>query len=348
MRRPGLTRTNYSRISRRMTLAAAGVVLVTCVSAAQNPAPKEAAPPAKPPAPETATATAPAKTPSAPETSNEAAIRATADAFVKAFNARDAKTIANFFTANGTIIDQEGNLFKGRKAIEEQYDAFFKAHPTARVQLSIKSIDFPNPTTALEDGMTQVETNGNEPPVGNRYMALHVQEDGKWLMASVREAQLPMASNFAHLQELAWLVGNWESKSNNTVARWQYRWIANKSFLQRDFSVHVDGFPMSSGVQIVGWNPRTDRIVSWSFDSSGGYGMATWSARPEGWGIDSTGVTADGMFTESKDHLIRVPGENNVFGCRSVDRKLGEMKIPDIPEVVFDRITQKAPAPPAK
>ncbi len=338
-----LRRASYLSICRRMALAAGGIMLVTCVSAAQNPAPKETAPPAKVPAVDTAngTATASAKTPSAPGASNEASIRAMADAFVKAFNARDAKTIANSFTANGTIIDQEGNLFRGRKAIEGEYDAFFKAHPTARIQVSIRSIDFPNPTTALEDGMTQVETKGNEPPVANRYMAVHVREDGKWLMASVREAQLPVASNFVQLQELAWLVGNWESKSNNTVARSQFRWIANKSFLQRNFSVHVDGFPLSSGVQIIGWNPRTERIVSWSFDSSGGYGTASWIGRPEGWGLDSTGVTADGVMTESKDHLIRVPGENNVFGWRSVDRKLGEMKIPDIPEVVFDRVPQK-------
>jgi hypothetical protein len=160
-------------------------------------------------------------------------------------------------------------------------------------------------------------------------------------MASVRESTIPVASNFAQLQELGWLVGNWESKSNDTTARSQTSWIANKSFLQRSFSVHRDGLLVASGTQIVGWDPRSERIVSWTFDSSGGHGTAVWSAAPEGWGIDSVGVTADGVPTSSKDRLIRVPGENNVFGWRSMDRKLGDTRIPDVPEVVFDRIKQK-------
>ena len=94
------------------------------------------------------------------------------------------------------------------------------------------------------------------------------------------------------------------------------------------------------GKQIIGWDPRSEQIVSWTFDSSGGHGMGAWNAMPEGWRIDSTGVTADGQPTSSKDHLIRVPGENNVFGWRSADRKLGDTKVPDVPEVVFDRVTQ--------
>jgi uncharacterized protein (TIGR02246 family) len=335
---PALKRASYSSLCRPLALASAAIVFVTCISGAQqNPAKDAGAQTSSLPATPTEK-----KTP-APTQSNasEATIRATAEAFIKAFNAGDAKAVANLWTPNGTVADEQGNLLKGRKAIEEEYAALFKAHPTARMQVAIKSIDFPTPTTAVEDGMTQVVTTDNDPPAASRYTVVHVQEDGKWLMASVRESTIPVASNFAQLQELAWLVGDWESKSNDTTARSQTSWIANKSFLQRNFSVHRDGLLIASGTQIVGWDPRSERIVSWTFDSSGGYGTAVWSAAPEGWGIDSAGVTADGVPTSSKDRLIRVPGENNVFGWRSTDRKLGDTKIPDVPEVVFDRIKQK-------
>jgi uncharacterized protein (TIGR02246 family) len=333
---PTLKRASLLSLCRPLALASVAIVFVTCVSGAeQNPA-KDAGP---------KTSSAPAvatekKTPAQPNPS-EATIRATAEAFIKAFNAGDAKALANLWTANGTVADEQGNVVKGRKAIEEEYAALFKAHPTARMQVAIKSIDFPTPTTGVEDGMTQVVTTDNDPPAASRYTVVHVQEDGKWLMASVRESAMPVASNFAQLQELGWLVGDWESKSNDTTARSHIRWIANKSFLQRSFSVRRDGFIVASGTQIVGWDPRSERIVSWIFDSSGGYGTAVWSAAPEGWGIDSVGVTADGVPTSSKDRLIRVPGESNVFGWRSTDRKLGDTKIPDVPEVVFDRIKQK-------
>jgi hypothetical protein len=165
-------------------------------------------------------------------------------------------------------------------------------------------------------------------------------------MASVRESELPVASNFSHLHELGWLVGSWENKSEGAAAHCQIRWIANKSFLQRDFSVHRDGAIVSSGTQIVGWDPRLEQIVSWTFDSSGGHGMSRWTATPEGWRMISAGVTTDGMSTSSVDRLIHVPGDENVFGWRSAERKLGENRLPDVGEVVFDRIAQRSPGSP--
>jgi uncharacterized protein (TIGR02246 family) len=313
---------------RSIALAAAAIVFVTCVSAAEPKPPKALGAPSE------------KKTP-APSNPNEAAIRATAEAFTKAFNAGDAKAVAALWTANGTVADEQGNVFKGRKAIEEQYASLFKSHPTARMHVAIQSIDFPTPTTAIEDGMAQVLTKDNEPPAASRYTVVHVQEDGKWLMASVREAAIPVASNFPQLQDLGWLVGSWESKADGVVARSEIRWIASKSFLQRDFYVHRDGLLASAGTQIIGWDPRTEQVVSWTFDSTGGHGTSAWSAAPDGWRIESAGVTADGLPTVSKDHLIRVPGENNVFGWRSADRKLGAGTLPDVPEVVFDRVVKK-------
>jgi uncharacterized protein (TIGR02246 family) len=280
------------------------------------------------------------KTDAAPKEA-EAAIRATADAFVKAFNAGDAKALADLWTANGTVVDEQGTIYKGRKAIEQEYAALFKAHPTARIEVAVKSIDFPTPTTAIEDGTAQVMTKDNSPPSAGRYTVVHVQEDGKWLMASVHESATPVASNFAQLEELGWLVGDWDAKAPGVKAHSKIRWIANKSFIQRDYSVHRDGLLASSGTQIVGWDPQSHRIVSWSFDSSGGYGNGIWTETPEGWRIESSGMTADGVPTSSKDQVIRVPGDDNVFGFRSVDRHLGDTKLPDVGEVVLDRVLQK-------
>ncbi len=330
---------------RRLALVAAALTLIAGplagLSAAQQKQSEKQPPQQAPPVSHSAASGATEKPAPPAANPNEAAIRTGAQAFIKAFNAGDAKAVAEMFAPNATIADEDGNVFKGRKAIEEQYTALFKAHPGVRMQIAIKAIEFPTATTAIEDGVTQLMSKENVPPSAARYTAMHVQEDGKWLMASVREAAMPVASNFAQLQELAWLVGDWQSKSDSVTSRSQIRWIADKSFLQRNFSVHRDGVQVASGTQIIGWDPRSERIVSWTFDSSGGHGMSVWNATPEGWGIDSSGVTADGAPTTAKDHLIRVPGDTNVFGWRSVDRRLGDTRIPDVPEVVFDRIPTK-------
>ncbi|HEV8003561.1 MAG TPA: SgcJ/EcaC family oxidoreductase [Planctomycetaceae bacterium] len=331
-----LKRLNY--FGRRMALASAAIVFVTCVSGADQQPAKDAGPPA---AQSPVASAAPEKKAPPSTNPNEAAIRATAEAFTKAFNAGDAKAVAALWTANGTVADEQGNLLKGRQAIEDQYAALFKSHPTARMHVAIKSIDFPTATTAVEDGSAQLLTKDNEPPTASRYTVLHVQEDGKWLMASVRESAIPVASNFAQVRELGWLTGHWEAKADGVTAKSEIRWIANKSFLQRDFSVSRDGLAVSSGTQIIGWDGRSEQVVSWTFDSSGGHGTGAWTLAPDGWRIESSGVTAEGIPTRSKDQLIRVPGENNVFGWRSADRKLGDGRIPDVPEVVFDRVVPK-------
>jgi uncharacterized protein (TIGR02246 family) len=276
------------------------------------------------------------------EKSTESAIRATAAAFVQAFNRGDAKAVASLWTANGTVTDDRGEVFKGRKAIEGQYVAFFKAFPGAKMEVAIQKIDFPASTMAVEEGVAQVVGEHAGPPVASRYTAVHAQEDGKWLMASVRESAIPLPSGAKRLEPLGWLMGSWKTKSGDTTVETTFRWTVNKSFIQRDYSVRQkNGAVASSGTQIIGWDPQAGQIRSWSFDSSGGHGTSLWSGAPEGWLIESSGMLPDGTPTASRELLIRVAGEDNVFGWRSFNRRAGPAILPDLREVVLDRVQEK-------
>jgi uncharacterized protein (TIGR02246 family) len=273
--------------------------------------------------------------------SNEKAIRATADDFSNAFNRADAKALAALWTENGSLADDGGQIFRGRKAIEDQYAAFFKEHPGLRMEIAVKSIEFPAADVAVEDGVAQAVDKNGDSPAASRYTAVHVLRDGKWLMASVRESNIDAPSNLGRLQQLQWLVGNWETKSEGATIHTKIRWIANRSFLQRTFSVQRDGLTTSSGVQIVGWEPQAGRVQSWSFDSSGGHGTGVWTPTPQGWRIQTNGVLVDGTPTSSQDFLIRVPNEDNVVGWRSISRKAGPLDLPDTREVVLERLPEK-------
>ena len=61
----------------------------------------------------------------------ESEIRATAVAFVQAFNRGDAQAVAALWTADGSAADDSGTIYKGRPAIEAQYAELFKQHPGA-------------------------------------------------------------------------------------------------------------------------------------------------------------------------------------------------------------------------
>ena len=289
----------------------------------------------------TALAVPPRQTPKTPEVTNEAAIRASAVAFAKAFDRGDAKALAAMWTAYGSVADDEGEILKGRTAIEDKYAGFFKAYPGAKIVIAVKSVEFPATAIAIEDGITQISVEHAGPPVASRYTAFHVLVDGKWLMASVRESRIEIPSNYSKIERLGWLVGTWKTQRDGTTVNTTIRWIANKSFLQRDYTIRKDAVVTSSGTQIIGWDPKTGQVRSWSFDSSGGHGTGLWSTTPQGWQIESSGTLPDGTPTASRDLLIRVPGEDNVLGWRSVQRKAGQVALPDTPEVVLDRVVPK-------
>ena len=273
--------------------------------------------------------------------SADAEIRATAVTFVQAFNRGDAPAVAALWTPDGTAADDTGTIFKGRKAIEGQYAQLFKEHPDARMEVAVESVEFPTPAMAIEDGVARVESQSGGPPQLSHYTAVHIKQDGKWLMAAVRESSTELPSNYARVEGLGWLVGTWTAERDGTTVHTTIRWIANKSFLEREYTVRKDGIATSSGRQIIGWDPKAGQIRSWCFDAAGGNGTGIWTATPDGWRIESTGVLPDGTPTSSRDLVIRVPGEDDVLGWRSVARTAGGAPLPDTPEVVLDRVVNK-------
>lgn len=268
-------------------------------------------------------------------------IRKSATAFCDAFNRADSKAIASTWTADGTLLDDQGKRFKGRKAIEAEYAEMFKKNPGLTMAVDVQAIEFATPTTAIEDGVAQVSNKSGNAVSASRYTAIHVLQDGKWLTASVREARLDVPTNYPQLQSLEWLIGSWESKSTDATVNATFRWIADRSFLQRDYCVRRDGMVIASGVQIIGWDPATRRVRSWSFNSSGGFATGLWTATRDGWRIDCAGLMSDGTPTSSQDFVIRVPGEDNVVGWRSTRRKTGAATLPDAPETVLQRSHDK-------
>ncbi|MHB8971387.1 MAG: YybH family protein [Pirellulaceae bacterium] len=271
----------------------------------------------------------------------EAAVRAAAASFADAFNRGDAQAVAALWTATGTLADDRGQLFKGRPAIAAEYTTVFKTYPGAKMEVAITSLEFPTPTLVVEDGVSRVSLPHARVPTASSYTAVHVLEDGKWLMVSVRERSIALSPVESHLQDLDWMVGNWVTTRDEVQLQATFSWIADKKFMQRHYTVRQQDAVVSSGVQVIGWNPQTGRIHSWSFDSSGGYGQGLWSVTSDGWSIESRGVLADGTLTTSRESLVRLPTKPDEFHWRSTQRMVGPKTLPDAEDVVMDRVVEK-------
>src|SRR5438046_1613232 len=63
-----------------------------------------------------------------------------AQEFIAAFNKGDAKAIASFWTPDGDFTDQDGNKYKGRKAIENLYAKAFGSEKGAKLTITVTSL----------------------------------------------------------------------------------------------------------------------------------------------------------------------------------------------------------------
>src|SRR5262245_51641766 len=107
--------------------------------------------------------------PTADRSADEAAIRANIAQFVKAYNAGDAKAVAALFTADGQIMDKEGNESAGREAIAKAFGEVFAATPKKQIKVFVESIRFIGADLAVEVGTTKETPAPGEPPEYDRY-----------------------------------------------------------------------------------------------------------------------------------------------------------------------------------
>ena len=264
-----------------------------------------------------------------------AAIRAESLAFVAAFNKRDAKAVAALWTEDGEYVDDAGHTFAGRDAIKKFYAQFFAENAKSEIRIIIDSLRLLSDDAAIENGRAVLEPAPAGAPGISNYTAVHVKVDGKWLMASVRDTWVETLSAHQNVADLEWLIGVWIAEEYGVKNKSVCRWVANKSFVERKYTIkHVDG-TTTSGVQLIGWNPQEGYVQSWDFSPDGGHAVGVWFPRQGGWTAEMRGMTGDGTPTTSVNLLIRL--DDNAYVWRSVQRMAGDIALPDTDEVVLKR-----------
>jgi uncharacterized protein (TIGR02246 family) len=263
---------------------------------------------------------------------DEAAVRKAAQDFARAFEKGDAKAIGAFFTEGGEYVDEGGEAVRGRAALEKAYADFFAKRQELKAEAKTDSVRFLGKDTAVEIGRFTVKAKSG-PPVSSKYNALHVRQDGRWLMAHLQEE----GDDRPDLQSLAWLIGTWESTGDEVTASTTYEWTDNQKFIRGRYTITPKkGGTASSGTQVLGVDPAVGVIRAWTFDSDGGIGEAAWTWDGERWAIHSEGTLADGSPTTAVNYLA--PGGNDGFTWRSTERTLDGQRLPDVGPVKVRRV----------
>jgi uncharacterized protein (TIGR02246 family) len=267
-----------------------------------------------------------------------AAVRKTADEFTRAFNAGDARAVAAFWTKDGEFVGPDGETVRGRADIEKLYTEFFRANPKARLEAQIDSVRILGRSAALEEGALKLRLPNEPEPSISRYSVLHVRDDGRWHMASVRE-WVPDPQELVSVKDVEWLVGTWTASGPEAGLRITYAWDEDRAFLRGRYVLTKGDTVVNAGTQIIGKNPGGG-LRSWHFDKSGTFGESVWAREENRWVIEAAGTLPDGSEVTAINLLI--PLGKDAFTWQTVERTAAGSELPSAPPVKVTR-TKAAP-----
>ena len=122
---------------------------------------------------------------------DEAAIRANIAAFVRAYNAGDAKAVAALFTPQGLIVDKDEHTSQGQATIEKTFKEIFAAAPQKRLEVFVDTIHFLAEDLAVEVGTTKETSVPGECPTSTATPCCtsSATASGRWPWPATRRAR---------------------------------------------------------------------------------------------------------------------------------------------------------------
>lgn len=271
---------------------------------------------------------------------DEQAIKTASAGYLQALAQGDGSALAELWTADGDIVDERGNVLKGRETATQVTKPAAGA-PRPDVKLRDASLRFLAPGVAIEDGAIEVATPGSMVPTTGRFSATWVKQGDAWKLASLREARIAGGGGGEQLADLGWMVGDWNVIDNSGPKQAgrpkieiSVRWNANRTFLLRDLKITPPAAADSTAAapmhvtQRIGWDPLSRQIRSWVFSTDGGHGEAFWSRDGKSWLARTTAVLPDGSQTAA----LNIYTYNGADRCtwQSIHTHAGSEHVPPV------------------
>jgi len=236
----------------------------------------------------------------------EAAIRQAGKDYLAALARGDAKALADLWTKAGTFTDEAGRAVKMHDFLESA--TFGK--DARQVSVSDSTLRFVTDDVAVEEGTSETVAAGGASDKWH-FEATWVKDQGRWKLDSLHESRAAPSTN--HAEELASLdvfAGQWSGEAEKSAMRIGAKWDANKKFLRRDISI-TSGKASLAGTQLIGWDPQSQGIKSWTFLDDGSYAEGIWSREGNVWMVLSSRTLPDGAVS-SATHIYKFPDKNTI------------------------------------
>lgn len=272
----------------------------------------------------------------ADQAADKAAIEKAIESYTAAFNASDAKALAEHWGPEAVYVNPlTGRQVEGREFIAKEFETILAETKETKLVVEAESIEFISPGVAMERGIAKLISKDGE-PTASSYTAIHVKRAGKWLLDRVSEAEVPVApSSYKRLKDLEWMIGTWIDGDELATVETTCQWTKNQAFITRAFTISVADRIDMSGMQIIGWDASESKIRSWVFDSDGGFGEATWTKKDNRWIVNSAGTLPDGRKASAINIMTIVDAET--ISWQSTGRELDGEILPNIEPVKLVR-----------
>ncbi len=253
-----------------------------------------------------------------------------------AMASKNFENAAALFAEDAHFIDQAGEEIRGRKALRERFDRLKDASAPA-VGIHPQSITFPANTVALIVGEVS-RKHGQEDLPASRFSMVMVKKNNNWLINEVQETTMQSAQTESHLHELDWLIGQWSADKPDASAQLNFEWTPDKKFIKSKCTLNKDGKQPQVDSQVIGWDPQHNTIISWHFDSNGGFGSGTWSKQSDDnkWTVNVVGVGADGSNSVASN--VFTVKSSDEFTWQSVHRTLDGETVGDTEPIAVHRV----------
>ena len=279
---------------------------------------------------------------SAKHSPQDAVVRHAADALLAAHKRSDAKAFAAIFTPDGEYIDAHGVVFHGRKAIADEFAAFFQQTPGSVMEIEIVSTRSIAKNLISADCTTHFRSSEAASVIPGRCRLVCAREADVWLIASLHESDgaAEATSHHAQVSQLEWFAGDWIGEGRNSHVHFSCRWDESGNYLLRDFTVEVAGAKPLTGTQRIGYDPITQRLKIWVFDSAGGFSEGDFNRDGETWVLRTSGVTSDGHVASTTS--IYTPIDKFRMTVETTDRFVSGERILDAEKLMIVRKPPRA------
>lgn len=264
----------------------------------------------------------------------------------KAVNEGSAQKAAALWNQEGIFIDEAGEQFTGRSAIQARFESALRVRTgSAELSLHPETFRFLTPNVAMVVGAVSRKSGSSLLPT-TRFTLILTKSGTSWTIDEATETAIKETSAADHLKELDWLIGKWQVDSTGgSGASLEAEWGANRNFVISTCTKSmkstantkvVNGTTSQIDRQVIGWDPRTDSIVSWHFDCNGGFGYGKWSKQDDSWVVEFAGVSSSGKSTRATNIFKQFGSE--AFTWQSTEQSADGVSVADTAAIKLKRM----------